>query len=253
MKKIIILFSFFLPFQVFGWGVTGHRVVGDIAEQYLNRKARKEIHKLLGDESLAIASTWMDEIKSDSRYDHTHDWHWVTVPESMTYDEAEKNSNGDIIQTIECIIRELKQGNLTKEKEVEHLKMLVHLVGDIHQPLHVGTGEDKGGNEATVVWFQDHTNLHRVWDSGMIDEKKLSYTELSSSINHLSKSEIKQYQSASVRDWAYESMALRDAVYNLPEDKNINYEYAYHNYPIVEQRLLKAGIRLAGVLNDIYG
>lgn len=253
MKKVAVIFAFFFSYQVFGWGLTGHRVVGDIAEKYLSRKAKKEIRKILGNESLAMASNWMDEIRSDSLYDYTHDWHWVTIPEGMRYEEAEKNPNGDIIQTIERIIKELKAGRLSHEQEAAHLKMLVHLVGDIHQPLHVGTGEDRGGNDVKVEWFWESSNLHRVWDSGMIDQKKLSYTELSNSINNPTKKEIKEWQSASVRDWAYESMALRKQVYDLPENKKMNYEYAYHNYPIVEKRLLQAGIRLAGVLNDIYG
>ncbi len=151
------------------WGQNGHRIVGDIAADYLTPEAREEIDRVLGHESIAIASTWMDNIKSDPAYDHTHDWHWVTIPDGMTYKETKKNPNGDLINTIRTFIKELKSGSLTAEEEKKKLKMLIHLVGDIHQPLHVGNGEDRGGNNTKVEWFYDDSNLHRVWDSEMID------------------------------------------------------------------------------------
>jgi len=256
MKSLIVLFSFLLTFtpanETKKWGQTGHRVVGDIAEQYLSDEAFETIDRILGDESMAIASTWMDEIRSDSDYDYTHDWHWVTVPDGMTYTETEKNPNGDLINAIRTLIDELKNRDLSSEQEAKHLKMLIHLVGDIHMPLHVGTGDDRGGNDVEVRWFWDSSNLHRVWDSGMIDESQLSYTELSDAINYISEDEIKELQNSTVFDWANESKKLRNQVYNLPDDRNINYEYKYHNWETVQKRLLQAGIRLAGVLNKIY-
>ncbi len=257
MIFLIVLFSFLLTFMPANdsqmWGKNGHRVVGDIAAQYLNDDAAAAVDRILGDESMAIASTWMDEIRSDPAYDYTNDWHWVTIPDGMTYAETEKNPNGDLINAIRTITEELKSGNLSPEKEAEHLKMLIHLIGDIHMPLHVGTGEDRGGNQVEVRWFWESSNLHRVWDSGMIEEQKLSYTELSESVNYVTEQEVQQLQNSTVLDWARESMELRDQVYDLPEDNNINYEYMYHNWETVERRLKEAGIRLAGVLNEIYG
>lgn len=259
MKYLITVLSLTLAFlspansDAGKWGKNGHRVVGDIAEQYLNDEAAAAVSRILGNESMAIASTWMDEIRSDPAYDYTADWHWVTIPEGKTYAETEKNPNGDVIQAIRTIIEDLKSGQLPAREEEEKLKMLIHLIGDIHMPLHVGTGTDRGGNDVEVRWFWDSSNLHRVWDSGMIDEQQLSYTELSESVNYVTQQEIDTLQAASVLDWAQESVALRDEVYDLPDDHNINYEYMYHHWDIVEKRLLEAGIRLAGVLNDIYG
>lgn len=256
MKLVLLLFVFLLPTHISyddKWGQTGHRVVGDIAEQYLTDKAEKAVRRVLGHESMAIAGTWMDEIRSDSTYDYTNDWHWVTIPDGQIYEDTEKNPNGDLIKALQTIITDLKQGDLGAVEEEEKLKMLVHLVGDIHQPLHVGTGKDQGGNDTRVEWFREPSNLHRVWDSGMIDQYQLSYTELSASINHPDGEQIEKWQNSDVMDWAYESVELRDKVYNLPKNRSINYEYMYHHFDIVEQRLLQAGVRLAGVLNDIYG
>lgn len=251
---VICLLFFFATSNVSGWGVTGHRVVGKIAEMHLSKRVKKKLAAILENESLAEVSIWMDEIRSDQRYDHTHDWHWVTIPDGMTYEQAEKNKNGDVIATIERLIGELKSGGLSKNQEAEHVKMLVHLVGDIHQPLHVGTGKDKGGNDVKVKWFWGNSNLHRVWDSGMIDKKLYSYSELAERLDRLSsKSEVQRWQSASVRDWANESISFRTRLYDLPEDKNINYRYMYQHWNTVETRLLQAGVRLAAILKDIYG
>jgi hypothetical protein len=206
----------------------------------------------LSGQSLAMASTWMDEIRSDSTYDYTADWHWVTIQDGQTYEQSVKNPKGDVIQTIERIITELKSKKLNAKEEAEHIKMLIHLIGDIHQPLHVGGGNDRGGNDVKIMWFRTDSNLHRVWDSEMIDDTKLSYTELAESLDVLDESHQQSWQKSSARDWAYESMGYRKQVYAYGNGK-LGYQYAYKNFHIVRQRLLQAGVRLAGVLNEIYG
>ncbi len=234
------------------WGKIGHRIVGDIAAEHLTPEARKAVNRIIGPQSMAIASTWMDKIRSDPAYDHTHDWHWVTIPDGMTYAETEKNPNGDLINTIRTLINELKSGNLNPTEEEKKLKMLIHLIGDIHQPLHVGTGKDRGGNETEVKWFGDETNLHRLWDTNIIDDTKLSFTEFSRAINHPTKAQIKKWQDSNVLNWANEAKDLRNEVYDLPDDMQLGYEYQYKNRDLLDRQLLKAGVRLAGVLNKIY-
>ncbi len=253
MKKLVlVLFSFLLMVESFGWGVTGHRATGLIAEQYLNTKARKRIKQILGQESLAMVSTWMDEIRSDSTYNYTTDWHWTTIPDGGKYEDVEGNPDGKVVMMIEKFTKELKSGKLTAKQQGEYLKMLVHMVGDIHQPLHVGKPGDRGGNEVKVKWAGDDSNLHRVWDSDMIDDSKLSYTELAQFLAKPDAATIKKWQQTSVRDWAKESMALRPAVYNIGKG-SLGYRYSYVNLPSVRERILQAGVRLAGLLNQIYG
>ncbi|MFM8913892.1 MAG: S1/P1 nuclease [Flammeovirgaceae bacterium] len=253
MKRLIVAL-FLISFSVcsFGWGVTGHRATGLIAERYLNSKAKKKIKKLMGQQSLAIVSTWMDEIRSDSTYNYTADWHWVTIETGKTYDESPKNPNGDVVMTLERLIRELQTGKLDDKKQAEYLKMIVHLVGDIHQPLHVGCCDDRGGNSVRVKWARNDTNLHTVWDNNMIDETKLSYTELADALGQPDKATIAAWQKASVRDWANESISYRKQVYTIG-DGNLGYKYSFKNLGTVEHRLLQAGIRLAGTLNQMFG
>ncbi|MBD3615206.1 MAG: S1/P1 nuclease [Gracilimonas sp.] len=258
MTKLITLLSIFaLGFtstanETLRWGQIGHRTTGHIAEQYLTEKAAAEVQRVLGHESLAEVSTWMDEVRSDGGYDHMVTWHYVTIPEGETYETAKKEEDGDIIWAINKMTEELKKGGMSAKREAENLKVLVHLVGDLHQPLHVGNGTDRGGNDVRVEWFWENSNLHRVWDSEIIDDKQLSFTELSSFINHPTEKQIKEWQSSSVLDWAYESKALLPQVYDIPENKELSYEYSYKNWDTVQMRLLKAGIRLAGLINEIY-
>ncbi|MFO7846159.1 MAG: S1/P1 nuclease [Balneolaceae bacterium] len=234
------------------WGQIGHYVTGHVAENHITEKTAAEIERVIGKETLAEASVWMDDIRSDSEYDYTNTWHWVTIPDGMRYEDTEKNPDGDLLGHLESMIEELKEGGLTEKEEHDKLKMVIHMVGDIHQPLHVGTGNDMGGNQVRVQWMGDNSNLHRVWDSDMINSRQMSYTELALNIDVAAENQVREWQQASVRDWAYESMELRDTVYDLPDDNRLGYEYRYENYHIVKERLVQAGVRLAGVLNDIY-
>lgn len=253
MKKfVLVLFSCLVMVESFGWGSTGHRATGLIAEQYLTAKARKRIKQILGQESLAMVSTWMDEIRSDSTYNYTTDWHWTTIPDGGKYEDVEGNPDGKVMMMIEKFTKELKTGKLTAKQQAEYLKMLVHMVGDIHQPLHVGKPGDRGGNDIKVKWAGGDSNLHRVWDSDMIEDTKLSYTELAQSLPKPNAEIIKKWQQTSVRDWAKESMTLRPAVYNIGKG-SLGYRYSYVNMPSVRERILQAGVRIAGLLNQIYG
>ncbi|MDN4164569.1 S1/P1 nuclease [Cytophagales bacterium LB-30] len=250
---VITLFFFSFAFESLGWGKTGHRTVGQIAELHLTEKAKQKLNLLLNAESLAMVSNWMDEIKSDSTYDHTHDWHWVTIPDGESYANCAKNPHGDIIMTIERLISELKKGGLSKSQEAEHVKMLVHLVGDIHQPLHVGGKDDQGGNKVMVQWFGEKSNLHRVWDSNMIDGQLLSYTEWTQWLMPLDSLQVKKWQQSTVLDWAEESRSYLPLAYTLPENMRLGHEYSYTAVPVIRMRLSQAGVRLAAILNEIYG
>lgn len=253
LLKALLPLLLLLPVPAFAWGATGHRVVGTIAEDHLSAKARKAVHRILGEESMAIAATWMDEVRSDHTYDYTRDWHWVTIPDGSTYAQAEKNPKGDAIEAIDRMVAKLKSDTLSPARKLFCLKVLIHLVGDLHQPLHVGRGDDKGGNTVQVQWFGKGSNLHRVWDSGLIDESGLSYSELASSIDHVTKAQMRDWSRGTAADWAQENLAYRGQIYDLEAGDKLGYEYQYLNWPLVQQQLLKGGVRLAGILNAIFG
>jgi hypothetical protein len=252
-----ILIAFFIFFNANAnpiWGPTGHRTTGEIAEKHLTKKARKAIDKLLNGESLAFVSTYGDEIKSDRKYDSFYTWHYINMPLDSNYEASEKNPKGDLVTGINKCIEVLKDEKSSNEDKVFHLKMLVHLVGDLHQPMHIGRVEDKGGNTIQVQWFGKGTNLHRVWDENMIEEWNMSYDELADNAQHLSKEQIKVIQQGSVVDWVHDTHKFSKIAYESVEvGENLRYEYNYNHFAMLRSQLQKGGIRLAKLLNDIFG
>jgi hypothetical protein len=250
----LALFILGTTLSAFGWGQIGHRIVGEVATAHLKPCVEKKISAILQGESLAMCSTWMDEIKSDKAYDHWDAWHYCTIGDHQTYAEAGTPSQGDILMKLDEVTRELETKKFKHGGEAAALKMLVHLLGDLHQPLHVGRGDDKGGNDVKLKYFGKSTNLHRIWDSDLIDGQQLSYTEYSQHVLRTTPQDrVKQYQSGTYLDWANESKALRMAgIYPATGIENLSYEYGYQNYPRLEERLVQAGVRLAMVLNRIY-
>lgn len=251
----VLLISLSLSVSFYGrtWGMLGHRVVGEVASKHLNEATKNKLQSILGNQTLAEVSNWMDDIKSDEKYDSLKPWHYVTIPDGMKYSETNLNPKGDVISGINFVVNQLKREDLDPEMEKEFLMILVHLVGDIHQPLHVGNGEDRGGNQVKVSWFGSNSNLHRVWDSDIVDGKKYSYTELTSIINHPTHEEIVKWQTDSVEDWAHQCMPFRDGIYDFESDYGWEYKYQYAHWGTLKIQLLKGGVRLAGILNDIYG
>lgn len=253
MRKLILIAGFALfSSQVFGWGQTGHRTVAKVAENHLNKKAQKALFQIMGHESLVEASTWMDNIKSDSSYDYARSWHYVTIPDGETYESSEKNEKGDAYEAINRMKKIIKDENSTIIEKREAIRMLVHLIGDFHQPLHVGNGTDRGGNQVKVKWFSSPSNLHRIWDSEIIESKGFSYSELAELIDHPEEDDT-PYYNTDMNIWVAEAVALRPQVYASSDQERLSYRYMYNNWDTVKDQLLKGGLRLATVLNELLG
>ena len=235
------------------WSKTGHRVVGELAQEHLTKKAKKTIARLLDGQSLAEASTFADEIKADSIYRRFSTWHYVNYPMDKKYGEHPANKDGDLIIGIEKCIAVIKDPESSKKDKKFFLKMLVHLVGDLHQPMHVGRLEDKGGNDIQVQWFDRGSNLHRVWDSNMIDDYGMGYTELAVNLPRLTAARKKAIQKGDIYDWVEESQDLANEVYEtVKSGDKLYYRYSYVWWDTVEEQLQKGGLRLAKVLNELF-
>ena len=249
IKRFSICFPFFLS-VLFGWGNTGHRIVGYIAEQFLTENAKHGVATILGHTSLSMVSTWADEIKSDPEWNHAYDWHWTTIPDGEHF-EAGKRS-GQAVEKVQEFLDLLKTESKTQTEKEVALKFLVHLVGDLHQPLHVGNGRDKGGNDVKVKWFGKSTNLHAVWDTKLIDHQKLSYTEYGNYLLlNLSDEQKIEWKKADIFQIISESQQCRDQTYKF-ENNNLKWDYFYQNKELLEMRLLMGGVRLAGMLNRCF-
>jgi hypothetical protein len=235
------------------WGPTGHRTVGEIANKHLTSKAKREIKKLLKGESLALVSTFGDEIKSDKRYDKYYTWHYINMPMEADYDVSKQNPDGDLVSGIAYCKSVIKDQNASDEDKAFYLKLLIHFIGDLHQPMHVGLEEDKGGNDFKVQWFYKDSNLHSVWDSKMIDDYGMTYSELSKNAEVLTKDQIKELQKGSVIDWVNDTHKLSRVVYaSTQAGDNLKYEYSYKFLNVARKQMQIAGIRLAKTLNDLF-
>ncbi len=253
---LLILFVCFISFSssAYDWGKKGHRTTAAIADQYLSRKAKKNIASILGDETLVTASTYADEIKSYSEYRKYSSWHYVNIAPGENYESSHKNESGDILTAIAKCKEVLQSDTSSKQDKIFYLKFLVHLVGDLHQPLHCGHAEDKGGNDIQVRWFNDGTNLHSVWDTKMIESYGMSYSELAENTAPLKKRKYKELSQGSALDWMQESRALAEQVYSSAEiGEKLGYRYSADNLDLVFQQLEKGGIRLAALLNELLG
>ena len=257
MKTILfILLTSVFSSHAFGWGNIGHRVVGKIAESRLTPRTLAKVYELTGKETLADLANWPDWIKSDEKWTHASVWHYVSIPDGMTYEDITKNPNGDIVVAIQRFAKEVGDKALPKQKRWEALAFLVHLVGDIHQPLHVGRAEDQGGNGHKLTWFGSNTNLHEIWDEKLIEMEKMSYGDYTAFIDKMDRSRESVWAQAPISVWMEESMALRPLVYdNIPAlspegtlPRYWEYKYYYKVSRTMNQRMLMAGVRLAALL-----
>lgn len=251
---LIILFIFSINANSsLRWNATGHRTVGKIAENHLKSSTKHKIKKLLNGKSLAFVSTFADEIKSDKRYNDFFTWHYINMPLDANYQESEKNPKGDLVTGIAYCKKVIKDENSSIEDKVFYLKMLVHLIGDLHQPMHVSLASDKGGNDFKLQWFYRDSNLHKVWDTEMINSYGMGYVELAENADILTKNQVKAIQEGTVIDWVNETHILSNMVYSsVKEGENLRYRYSYDHFKTVRSQLQIAGVRLAKVLNDLF-
>ena len=251
--SLILLFNFFNNSEINEWGQTGHRVIAKIAQEYLNDNTRDSINKILNGKSLVSVSNFADEIKSDRKYDKYKPWHYVNMNLDDNYGEIVLNKKGDVVQAINYSIKILNNKKSSRNERTFYLKLLIHFIGDIHQPLHVGRFEDRGGNDIKVKWFGKTTNLHRVWDSQIIDSHQMSYTELSKDLPILTLREINKIKNDSILIWVKESQNLSKLIYSdVISESNLGFHYKYKYLDKLKLRLLKGGIRLASILNKIF-
>lgn len=269
MKKILIaamsIIMLMSNISAFGWGQKGHDVVAAIAEQHLTRKAKKAITEILDGKSIVYYSSWMDNIQNspdwDKGYNKTKTWHYANVDKGETYQTMQKNENGDVITGLEFLTKELTENydNLTDSTRADYVKMIVHMVGDMHCPMHAGRLSDRGGNGTKVKWFGQNTNLHSIWDSKIIESaRKWGYKEWVEQLDRTDKKFKKEVMRGTYEDWFKETVEGAASIYEYvesmqKENPNLSYQFVYDFSPLLEDRLLVGGYRLAFVLNEIFG
>jgi len=267
MKKRMMLQAFVLAVFIMvmpqlsqAWGAKGHRAIGRIAEKHLNKKTLQEVRYLLGDQSVAMVGTWADEVLGMEKYKNTQPWHYINLPKGLTQSEVhellkqgrhEQTAYSGLLDMIEV----LKDRSKPYEERSDALKFIIHIVGDMHQPMHTGRLEDRGGNDIPVVWRRDSTNLHAIWDGHLIEGIGLSFSEMAEEYDRLDKKAIRALQQTSIEDWFYSSYQISEKIYGAIEtNPNVTqntYLYVRQHRDDIKEAIRNAGYRLAGLLNEI--
>jgi hypothetical protein len=237
------------------WGSKGHRIIAQLAWNYLSEPAREDIKRLLNGEDFVSASTWADEIKPRRAKERT--WHFVSIPLGATFDDHRDCKDDDcLVEKIEDFKKDLASPNKSPRERLEALKYLIHLVGDIHQPLHCSDNNDQGGNTVRVTFFGDPTNLHKVWDIDMIEKTGLGegrYVEVLSTRGY------NIDYPTEIAQWATESNGVAQRyAYRFPNNSKsdstaLGLSYYQYCLPALDLQLARAGIRLRMLLEETLG
>lgn len=258
MKRILYLLPIVLMVNnVHAWGPDGHKIVAQIAQDKLSPNAVKAIAKIIPNQDLASVANWADSIKSNPEWVHTKPWHFVDIADHDDYETSEHAPDGDIITAITEMVETLKSTSSSAEDKQNALKFIVHFVGDIHQPLHVGRPDDHGGNSIKVMFMGRSMNLHSLWDSGMIAKQGMDYMQYARFLQGQSSFNAPyDLPEISFSQIVEEDMSSRKEIYNFkPIDAGpIKLEDGYlkRNLSTMNDRLLKGGERLSNMLNKIF-
>lgn len=256
LLKLVCIGAGLLAVSVNGysWGQKGHDVTCALAEKHLTKKAKKQITELLDGRSIVYWANWMDNASHTPEYKYTSTWHYKNIDADKTYENAPLNENGDVVRAINEQITALKSGKLSRDEQVLSLKFLVHLMGDLHCPMHMGHMSDRGGNKWQVQFFRSGTNLHSIWDSSIIESAhKWTYSEWVDQIDINDKSVNEKLVDGNPESWGKETYEICKTVYDAtPVGSKLSYDYVSDWTETIENQLLRAGLRLAYVLNDIF-
>ena len=256
MRKVLsIAFALLIPAMALAWGPKGHDTVAYIADKHLSKKTLQKVTEVLEGHSLVYVANWMDNASHTDEYAYTKTWHYVNVdPEEGTYANSVKAASGDAVTAINALVENLKSGELTIEEERAQLMMLIHIVGDIHCPMHAGRKSDRGGNGTKVKYFGSQKKLHSVWDSEIVESAhRWGYSEWQEQVDRATPKQVKAMEQGTPNDWIEETVVLANEVYeSAAKTSNMSYDYVAEYAPIIEQQFLKGGIRLAQLLEEIY-
>ena len=253
-KQFLALIFLIVSISLSAYDAVGHRIVADIAYQNLTCKTRKQVDKVLGKHGIIYESTWADEVRSDKKYAYSYQWHYQNLNDSLTTTDLEKllanpkSEGAHLFFAIDSLTTRLKND----KNNAEALKFLVHFVGDLHQPMHLGRLQDLGGNKLDVKWFGKTINLHSLWDSYIIEGNKMSYSEISKYLQDKYEPQKAAFKTYSVLQSVEVGYAIRTQIYNYDYSDTNSYHYLYFFSDKQDEMLYRAGIQLANILNSIF-
>jgi hypothetical protein len=256
VNRGLLLFAF-VASTASAWGPAGHEITARIAERYLEPRVKERIGVILGGNSLASVASWADEIRGSRR--NTAPWHYINSPISrpdVVLSRDCKDGNCVVVKLAE-FAAELRDPSTTERRRREALMFVVHFAGDLHQPLHCSDNGDQGGNKVEVTYFGKRSNLHAVWDSGILGRLGTPGDLLPKLVEEITSKKAAEWRRGTPETWAREAHdAARKVAYRrLPRSRAgtvivLAAPYARFGEPLVRVQLEKAGVRMAMMLNE---
>ncbi len=234
------------------FGPMGHAVVGEIATPLVCESARADIAAVSGERDLATAGLWADSIRDLPEWGYTLRWHYADVGDNVPLHERHLPPGGDLLTAISRSHDLLRRRAGDAAQQREALLLLIHLVADLHQPLHVGRPGDYGGNAIPLIYGQVKTNLHSLWDGELLVRSRITAADYARALAPLAAFQSRHGALLDVYGWAEESRALRHHVYTVAGSGRVSRRYELMARSLLHRRMVQAGVRLAGLLNDLY-
>lgn len=252
-KILLLLFLVNLSFGLFAFGPVGHQIVADIAYENLKWSTRKKVDKLLGKRGIIYQSSWADDIRSDNRYAYSYNWHFQNLRADMSRQELRQLYDNPKLEGefLFYALDSLSQNLKTDRNNAEALKFIVHFVADMHQPMHLGRLEDRGGNDIQVKWFGREIRLHQLWDTQILESNRFSYSEYSRYLQDKFGKQKKQFKKQPLFDSIWETYLLQLEIYGCDYENLNPYDYIYRFGDDIDEQLYRAGIQLSNLLNRV--
>lgn len=261
--RVLLALTVFVPGAAVAWGSSGHEIIAAVAESRLTPEARRMVREIAGDTPLSDPdiATWADAQRDRA----TRPWHYVNIPMSSGSYDARRDCVGGacVVAAMERARADLVAGG-SAMRRADALRWLVHLVADVHQPLHAGDGWDRGGNDflVRVRRRRQPSNLHRVWDHDVVKPLLRHRTVLSAArmlAGRIAPADAERWAAdLTPALWAEQSSREARGIYaelgRRPGDKGILRlppDYAAAQRRRVEAALQRGGVRLAALLNHI--
>jgi len=250
--------AFLLANETLAWGSEGHSIVGSLAMELVDDKAKATLKEILGSTSrkqMAKACNWADKVRPTPEWEHTYPWHYINQPRSSkAYDRERDCPDGDCLpERVKWAAARLGDDRLENVERERAFNFLCHFMGDLHQPMHNAYGEDQGGNLYKLEYRGKPTDLHTLWDHDFIDRHHRSWKRWTRKLaRDLPPASKDPWSPDMIIDWHHESRG--HAISRMyPDTRIISSKYEHDALPFIDSQLRLAGKRMAWVLNSVIG
>lgn len=242
------------------WGWDGHKMVCSIAWWEMKDTTRKAISSLLALDAayprFMESCLWADDVRGkDPQFDKWSTAHYVNLPRGAVKFDRDRDCDATfcIVEGIEESLRDLKDTSKSQKERLINLKFVSHFVGDVHQPMHAGFGDDRGGNDTKITLFGKPANMHGMWDYGLLEHTGRPWVDYASILYfQITPDDRAQWTNLNPETWVEESYAIVSSTAYNTQGTEVGEAYYQAHIAQLETRIKQAGVRLASILDSVF-